>query len=117
MIHNLRIKIKDLWTKARYKLIEVLGGYACPPCPPKLPEKPYIYADRVESVSVSASTIVNKSRYDNDIGYRAYVKQNLSRILAEHILEANVMSSDSIVELNDEQYAVKVSVQLVKEGK
>ena len=108
MIQKIKLKIKDLWTKARYKLIEVLGGYTFPPVVPE------IKAERFETVKVSASTVVNKSRYNSDVGYKAYVRQDLSRILADHILDLNVMSPDSIVELNDEQYAVKVSVKLVK---
>lgn len=111
MGHNLKTKIKDLWSKAKYKLIEVLGGYVYPPCPPNVP-KPN--TETLNVVPVSASIIVDKQRFDYDVGYKAYVKQDLARILAEHIIQLNVISSDSIVELNDEQYAVKVAVQLVR---
>lgn len=113
MIDNIKTKIKDLWSKAKYKLIEVLGGYVYPPCLPETPKQPTTQALNI--VPVSASIIVDKQRFDYDVGYKAYVKTDLARILADHILKLNVISSDSVVELNDEQYAVKVFVKLVKE--
>lgn len=108
MIHNLKTKIKDLWTKARYKLIEVLGGYAFSPVAPE------IKAERVDTVKVSASLMVNKDKYDNDIGYRTYVIQDITRLLADQILSQGVSSSKTVMELNDYEYIVKVSATLVK---
>ena len=110
MIHNLKIKIKDLWTKVKYKLIKVLGGYTFPPVPPKIVKKV-----ECNIVPVNASWIVNKDRYDKGSGYREYVKLELARILAGQIIASGMMSSETVVELNDDEYIVKVSAKLAKE--
>lgn len=111
MIHNLKNKIKDLWTKARYKLIEVLGGYTFPPVSTQIKAEP------ITTVPVTASLMVNKGRYDTERAYRVYVKEELTRILADYIFAAGVLSNETVVELNDNEYIVKVSAKLVKEDK
>ena len=103
-----KIKIKDLWMRAKYKLIKVLGGYAFTPCPPE------IKAERVETVKVSASMMVNKDRYNNDKCYRAYIREDLTRILAGHILDEGVLSPESVIEFNDLESVVKVTATLLK---
>ena len=108
-IESIKYKIKDLLIKVRHKIIEALGGYIYRPVPPLVVKR-----DLVKTVPISASIMVNKGRYDSDIGYRAYVRQELSRILAGHILEMNVMSSGSIVELNDNECAVKVTARFLQ---
>lgn len=113
MIHNLKIKIKDLWTKARHKLIGMLGGYVFPPCTPDIKTKE-VGAKNLKMVNISASMIVSWNRYSKDRGYREYIKGELSRILAEHIIDEKLMSQEGIVEINDNECVVKVTAKLVK---
>ena len=109
-INNIKLKAKELWRKARIKLIKVLGGYVCPPVAPE------IKAERFEIVNVSASLMVNKHRYDTEKGYRVYIREELARILASHMLDQGVLTSESVVEFNDTESVVKVSARLVKGG-
>ena len=104
-------KIKPLWERFKYWLIKKLGGYAFPPCPPE------IKAEKVETVKVSASLMVNKDRYNKDCSYRGYIRSELSRILAGHILDQGVISDEKVIDFNDAESVVKVSATLVKEGK
>lgn len=110
MIHNLKIKIKDLWARAKYKLIKVLGGYVFPPVVGE------IKAEIASVVPVTATMMVNKDRYDKGVGYKEYVKLELARILAGQIIASGAMSTETVVELNDDEYIVKVSAKLVKGG-
>ena len=107
---NLKIKIKDLWMRAKYKLIKVLGGYAFPPCPPE------IKAERVETVKVSASMLIDKDRYNKDGDYRSYIHGELAHIVAGHIVKAGATSTVKTIDFNDTESVVKVSATLVKEG-
>ena len=109
-IHNIKSKIKALWEQFKYWLIKKLGGYTFPPTVPK------IKAEKVETVKVSASLMVNKEKYDADYNYRAYVKQDVTRLLAEQIMFHGAASTESVVEFNDYEYIVKVSATLVKGG-
>ncbi len=106
---NLKIKIKDLWTKAKNNLIGLLGGYVFPPVAPK------IKAESITTVPVTATMMVNKDRYDKGPGYKEYVRLELARILADQIIASGAMSTETVVELNDDEYIVKVSAKLVKE--
>lgn len=106
-------KIKDLWTRARYKLNEALGGYVCRPCPPEIkPEK--VAKETINLANISASMIVSWNRYSKDRGYREYIKCELARILADHIIDEKLMSQEGIVEINDNECVVKVTAKLVK---
>ena len=105
---KLKTKIKALWEKIRYKLIKMLGGYAFPPV------QPDIKSDKVDTVKVSASMMVNKDRYSKESDYRSYIRSELLHILAGHIYDAGTVSAESVVELNDDEYIVKVSAELVK---
>lgn len=108
---KIKIKIKDLWTKAKNKLIGLLGGYVFPPAVGE------IKSEIVSVVPVTATLMVNKDRYDKGIGYKEYVKLELARILAGQIIASGAMSTETVVELNDNEYIVKVSAKLVKEEK
>lgn len=114
IINNIKRIAKVLWHKVRIKLIKVLGGYTYPPCPPESPEKPLIYAEKTELSTISASTIVSWNRYSKDRGYREYIKSELARILADHIIDEKLMSQEGIVEINDNECVVKVTAKLVK---
>lgn len=109
MIHNLKNKIKDLWSKAKNKLIEILGGYTFPPAAPEIKAEP------ITTVPVTASMMVNKIQYEGDRGYREYVTEEIARLLAHQILCNGMVSNETVVELNDNEYIVKVSAKLVKE--
>ena len=110
MMHDFKIKIKDLWTKVRYKLIEVLGGYVYSPVPPK------IKAEKVDTVKLSASMMVNKDRYSKERAYRDYIRSELSYILAGHMVDEGLMPSEKMIDFNDIESVVKVSATLVKGG-
>ena len=114
MIDNIKIKIKDLVTKARYKLIGLLGGCVFPPIVPDTVVKPEAQVNNI--VNISASTIVSWNRYSKDRGYREYIKSELAHILADHIIDEKLMSQEGIVEINDNECVVKVTAKLVKGG-
>lgn len=103
-------KIKALWAKAKQKLIKMLGGYVYPPVPPKFK------AERVDTVKLSASMMVNKDRYSKERAYRDYIRSELSYILAGHMVDEGLMPSEKMIDFNDIESVVKVSVMLVKGG-
>ena len=112
-MNNLKIKIKDLWAKARYKLIEILGGYTFPPVAPLIKAEQG-NTETINLANISASMIVSWNRYSKDRGYREYIKCELARILADHIIDEKLMSQEGIVEINDNECVVKVTAKLVK---
>ena len=103
-------KIKDLWAKAKQKLIKMLGGYVYSPVPPE------IKAEKVETVKVSASLMVDTKRYNTERTYRAYIYNELARIVAEHILNEGVLTSEKMIDFDDLKSVVKASATLVKGG-
>lgn len=110
IINKLKGKIKPLWARFKTWLIKRLGGYTFPPTVPE------IKAEKVETVKVSASLMVDKYRYDRDLGYRQAISNKLAGYLGLQILSNDVMSSETMVELNDNEYIVKASATLVKGG-
>lgn len=109
-IHKLKGKIKPLWARFKTWLIKILGGYTFPPTVPE------IKAEKVETVKVSASMMVDKKQYNFDRDYREYVRSDLAHILAVHILDQGIMPGEKVIDFNDADSVVKVSATLVKEG-
>lgn len=107
---SIRTRLKSLWGKAKNKLIEILGGYTFPPATPE------IKAESITTVPVSASMMVDKYRYDTDRLYREYVRDEVARLIAYQAIVNGAVSNETVVELNDNEYIVKVSAKLVKGG-
>lgn len=107
----LKGRFKSLCEKIRVKLIKLLGGYTFPPVAPE------IKAETVTTVPVTATMMVDKNRYERDRGYIEYVKEELVRLLGHQIINSGVVLNETVVELNDDEYIVKVSAKLVKEEK
>lgn len=108
---SIKARFKSLGEKLRLKGIEILGGYTFPPVAPE------IKSESITTVPVTASMMVKKDRYDTDRWYRECVRDEVARLLAHQILCNGVVSNETVVELNDNEYIVKVSAKLVKEEK
>lgn len=109
-LSKLKGKIKALWARFKTWLIKRLGGYTFPPTVPE------IKAEQVETVKVSASLMVDTKRYNTERTYRAYIYNELARIVAEHILNEGVLTSEKMIDFDDLKSVVKASATLVKGG-
>lgn len=109
-LSKLKGKFKALWESFKYWLVKRLGGYAFPPVEPE------IKADKVETIKIGASTVVNRKEYNENAAYREETLDYLVRFLVDEMINNSLLPAVKTCDFDDDASIIKISVTLVKGG-